>query len=793
MVKPKLRKIALIAVSTVLVLAILVIVFISPITKYLIEKYDEQYTGRQITMDWVYVNPFTGYLHFNDLRIYERESDSIFFSTKGMSANVEMFKLFSKNYEVSELKLDAPRGLVIQIKKKFNFSDLIDKFSAKDKIDTIVAPLHLNILNTKITNGEFYYTDKLIPVNYFIKNVNFESTGRRWDVDSIVGKIAFDSGIGSGNVKADFMINTDNNNYRLAAVVNNFDLQIIEQYLNDLTNYGSFTAHLDADIKSTGNLLVQEKASIMGRIAINDFHFGKNPKEDYASFDTLVVAINEITPRKLIYNVDSAVLTHPYFKYEMYDKMDNLQMMFGRKGEKIMDAKTDPAQFNLVIEIAEYIRQVSKNFFRSYFKVGKLAIKRGDFRFNDFSRSEKFTMNFDPINVVADSINKNDRRAEVYLNSGIKPFGQVKAVLSIDPKDTSNFDLTYNFEKMPMTMFNAYTMTYTSFPLDRGTIEMNGKWQVRNSQIQSDNHLIVVDPRVGKRVKNADRKWLPLPLIMAFIRERGNVIDYQIPITGNLQDPKFHFRDVLFDLLKNIFIKPPTTPYGITVKTVENDIEKALTLKWELRQSTLVKSQKKFLRKIADFLEKTPTATIDVYPQVFTSKEKEYMLFFEAKKKYCLAVNNQKAADFSEKDSTKVDRMSVKDSVFVKYLNDHINGKLSFTIQEKCAKFVGSDLIDAKLKQLNDSRVAVFMDYFKESAVKKQVVMHKSEDVVPYNGFSFYKINYAGAMPETLTKAYQKLEGLNERAPRKAFEGLRNKISKIFNKGDPSVVGQKKE
>lgn len=87
MIKPKLRKIALIAVSTVLVLAILVIVFISPITKYLIEKYDEQYTGREITMDWAYVNPFTGYLYFNDLRIYERESDSIFFSTKGMSLN----------------------------------------------------------------------------------------------------------------------------------------------------------------------------------------------------------------------------------------------------------------------------------------------------------------------------------------------------------------------------------------------------------------------------------------------------------------------------------------------------------------------------------------------------------------------------------------------------------------------------------------------------------------------------------------------------------------------------------
>lgn len=48
--------------SILIILAVLVIVFISPITKYAIEKYAERYTGRQITMDWAYVNPFTGYI-----------------------------------------------------------------------------------------------------------------------------------------------------------------------------------------------------------------------------------------------------------------------------------------------------------------------------------------------------------------------------------------------------------------------------------------------------------------------------------------------------------------------------------------------------------------------------------------------------------------------------------------------------------------------------------------------------------------------------------------------------------
>ena len=78
--------------AVAVVLAVLVIAFISPITKYWVEKYDEQYTGRQITMDWAYVNPFTGYVHFKNLKIYELDSDSLFFSTKGANVNIEMFK-----------------------------------------------------------------------------------------------------------------------------------------------------------------------------------------------------------------------------------------------------------------------------------------------------------------------------------------------------------------------------------------------------------------------------------------------------------------------------------------------------------------------------------------------------------------------------------------------------------------------------------------------------------------------------------------------------------------------------
>src|ERR1035437_815673 len=137
----KLKKTLLILISTIIIIVVVVILFISPITKYLIEKYDEKYTGRQIAMNWAYVNPFTGYIHFSDLKIYEFKSDSVFFSANGVSVTIAMLKLLSKTYEISELTLNQPYGLIVQNRKELNFSDLIEKFSSKDTSNTVKEPI----------------------------------------------------------------------------------------------------------------------------------------------------------------------------------------------------------------------------------------------------------------------------------------------------------------------------------------------------------------------------------------------------------------------------------------------------------------------------------------------------------------------------------------------------------------------------------------------------------------------------------------------------------------------------
>jgi len=786
----RLTKIILIITGSILLAVALVILFISPISYYLIKKYSEKYTGRQVKMDWIYVNPFTGYIHISKLKIYESkqgtyymDGDSIFLSAKGLTANFTLRKLLAKNIEIKELILNEPDGIVIQNNKYFNFNDLILLFTPQKK-DTIQkrGGFQFNLLHLTVINGVFHYREESVPIEYLIRQVKLESTGIKYNCDTIGVKFSFLSEFGEGSSTGNFTINIKTLDYHLATVIKKFDLNFIEQYLKTMMNYGVFRANLDADILARGNFNSQEDIFLKGQIALNDFHFGKSTKDDYASFDKLVIKLDALSPKKHQYLFDSVALFRPTLKYEIYDYLDNIQRMVGKKGYNISNTKANDTRYNLVLKIADYVTVLSKNFFKSDYKINKLVIYKANLKFNDYSLAEEFSLAADPLYIRSDSIDKNHHRVNVLFKTEIKPYGDVAINLSLNPKDSGDFDMTYHLNNLPLPLFNPYIVTYTSFPLDRGTISMNGKWKVRNSVITSDNHMLILDPRITKRVKSKDVKWIPANLIMFFVRERGNIIDYEVPITGNLKSPRFHIKDVILDILGNIFVKPATAPYRAEVKNVENEIEQSLSLRWDPRQISLFPDQQKFVDRMAVFLKNNPEAKISVYPLHYANKEEEAILFFEARKRFYLSLKDANHQKLTNEDSMEVEKMSVRNTRFIAYLNNQTADSMLFTVQSKCNRLIGDELLIKKNLQLMRARNEVFLSSFKKKEISNRVIVSKEESGIPYNGFSFYKIVYKGELPTGLINAYEQMNDLNNTAPRKWFKKAREKTEAEMKK-----------
>lgn len=744
-------------IVVVAIIFLLLIIVASPLTKYLVQKYDVEYTGREITLGNAFVNPLAGSLALRNLKMYEADSDTVFFSAGKFKANMSVLRLIRGIYDVSSIRINRPEIVISRDDTIFNFTDILEKFAVTE--DTVEEEqLKLNIRNIRIDDGSVYYTEKSVEEELAITEIYFRSPGMFWDVDSINAEFSLVPG--GGKLSGDFMLNQETMDYRLSMNLADFGLEPVQPFLAAMTDNASITASLDMELNARGNFNQLVEGTASGNFDLRNFHFGPG-KTDYFSLNRFLVQFREVNLAENRFYFDSILIDKPKVLYQMYDTLDNFRRMF--QSQLAEEAEEEAEEAADTVDML--VNLLGSDYYIHNFSLNEAAIE-----FNDYSIAEKFSISIDPLNIKADTIDKSTKRVNVEFDGRLKPYGRFAATISMDPDNEENLDMEYEFRDISASMFNPYIATYTSYQLDRGEIEMHGEWHIRNSVINALNHFLVIDPQDTKRVRGKDTKWVPLPLIMSFVRERGSVIDYQIPVKGDLNSPDFKLGDIISDILRNILVKPPTTPYRLQVQNVENKIEKTLSVKWKMRQHAIEEGQERFMKDIAKFMKENPEARLIAQPVFHVAKEKENLLLFEAKKKYYIQAGKSKEkGSLSERDSMDVEKLSSKDPDFIRYLDKSFKNPEFITLQAKCYSFVGEDVVDKKYNDLVEKRRNEFLKYFRENNSEDRVEVLEVKNQVPFNWFSYYDINYKGDIPEELAEAYNKLREINSEPPRSEF------------------------
>jgi len=552
------KKTLLISAITIITLMVIACLSASIFTKYFIEKYDEAYTGRKIAVGNSYVNLLTGYFQLNDLRIYETDSQqslnkgsAIFISAKKISGRLNLVKLFQKKYEISDVIVDHPIVQIIQRQRYFNFDDLIYLIHKQTTGKKEGEKSQFNVSSLRIIDGICTYQEKLTPINYFIKNVNIASKQDPSNKKNIFTQFSFLSGIGVGEISGDFKTNLITLEYELSVIAKNYNLSIINQYFKDLVKKGDVSGFLDANFKSIGTFKDRMAVTNSGIIEIRDIHLGQTLQNTDATLKKLTIAIKQISPNKKIFLYDSIVLLNPYIKYIHYPHYDNIQRLFEKNTTHLNISKSD--RFNLITEIADYLKTLSKILFSSNYKVSHLAVYNGELKIMDVLPQKNFSIDLHALNLSADSVERDKKRILVLGKTKISHQGLAQIHLKINPKDERDFELKYDVKNISLQLFNPYVTLEAPFAFDNGTANGNGLWAVNNDNIKSDNYLTLENAKISKTKKPSSGKHLPMALLLNATKNSNNVITCEFPISGTLKDPKLNLRKLFLDALKNSF------------------------------------------------------------------------------------------------------------------------------------------------------------------------------------------------------------------------------------------------
>jgi hypothetical protein len=86
---------------------------------------------------------------------------------------------------------------------------------------------------------------------------------------------------------------------------------------------------------------------------------------------------------------------------------------------------------------------------------------------------------------------------------------------------------------------------------------------------------------------------------------------------------------------------------------------------------------------------------------------------------------------------------------------------------------LGNKIVDDKFAKLDKERRDLFLSFFKANGTEARVKFIQERNIIPFNGYSYYKLEYRGDKPEKLLKAYDELVAINNMKPRQKYAAKR--------------------
>jgi outer membrane protein OmpA-like peptidoglycan-associated protein len=206
-------------------------------------------------------------------------------------------------------------------------------------------------------------------------------------------------------------------------------------------------------------------------------------------------------------------------------------------------------------------------------------------------------------------------RADVDLIGRVGKVTPLRILGTINPLTENTFtDLTITLGGMDLTVGGPYSSRYVGYGLSKGKLSLDLKYKVSQKQLEAENKVLVDQLTFGQKVDSPDATSLPVPLVVALLKDRKGRIDIDLPIRGDLNDPDFKYGKVVLSTLLNLLTKIAASPFSLMGKLIPGggDEEALQFVAFPPGSTTVDDRELKKLEALAKGLEERPSLRLDI-------------------------------------------------------------------------------------------------------------------------------------------------------------------------------------
>jgi len=334
-------------------------------------------------------------------------------------------------------------------------------------------------------------------------------------------------------------------------------------------------------------------------------------------------------------------------------------------------------------------------------RIDSITLQGGHINFSDYFTQPNFTAN---MTEIAGSLTGLSSRGTAHANLVLKGVHGGYAPLDItgqvDPlKDNPFVDLTISFKNIELPKFNVYSKKYLGYEIEKGKLILDLHYNIDEDKLNSSNRVLFDQLTLGQKVKSDDAPSLPLELAISLLKNSKGEIDLDLPITGDISDPKFHFGKVVGTVLKNFIMGIVTAPFKFLGGLVGAGSEDLGYVEFDPGRSHLDQAQKDKLDKLIMVLGKKPNLKLEIMSQ-YNKHNDAGQLRYEAYEAMVLSMDKKlpadgtvTLADLDEETRTRLIEKSYKKASFPKP-RDAAGKEKELTLEEKEKLLVTSMPLD---------------------------------------------------------------------------------------------------
>ncbi|MBN8776601.1 DUF748 domain-containing protein [Thiomonas arsenitoxydans] len=257
-------------------------------------------------------------------------------------------------------------------------------------------------------------------------------------------------------------------------------------------------------------------------------------------------------------------------------------------------------------------------------RIDRTAIENADVDFTDQSIKPDFRVRMQKLSGVINGLSDApDSSAQIELDGQVNDYGSAKVRGQLQPfRATQNTDVTLDFRNLNMASVSPYSGKFAGRTIESGRLDAKLQYKIVKAQMQGNNQFTITRLKLGPHVDSPGAMNLPLDLAIAVLENSDGVIDIDLPVHGDLNNPKFSYGGIIWQAIVNVLTKIVTAPFRALGALFGGGGEQtSQNVAFAPGSAVLAPPEREKLLHIAEALRKRPRLELQVPPTLDVARD----------------------------------------------------------------------------------------------------------------------------------------------------------------------------